>query len=391
MNDALPKSGHFPVLLQQELCYKLLRDEPTTWRYGEDAATVTSFIDFLQFHGIECLVLERLDLLADCPASLRARLAPLVRARAAIELRSRQAMDAVLAALAAANIEVLTYKGAALAYSLYRNPVWRTRSDTDMLIGEDKLETAIALLLQLGYRRTTTDDEIVFYQLDFGKPDAAGAGQNIDLHWKLSNSEVLCDLLPFGELWSRRQQVPALSVHANTVAAADALLIACLHRGIHQQASYTVNDITHHTGDRLIWLYDIDQLARAFGVQQWLDFFALARGKGLVATCRQGLLKAQQAFATPLPDTWAAELAGAAIAMPDRYLQGGAIKRHWYDLQACKGIRNKARHCVQVLLPPAEYMRHKYADSRVRWLPWLYLRRAVSGLLMRWRQGDDSA
>ena len=56
------------------------------------------------------------------------------------------------------------------------------------------------------------------------------------------------------------------------------------------------------------------------------------------------------------------------------------MRRRWLEFQAREGLRGKLRFARELALPPASYMREFYPNARVNWLPWLYLRRAVSKL-----------
>ena len=68
--------------------------------------------------------------------------------------------------------------------------------------------------------------------------------------------------VPARELLARALPLPALGPHARGPGDVDALLIACMHRATHRHNPYTVNGEDHHDPDRLIWLTDIDLLAR---------------------------------------------------------------------------------------------------------------------------------
>jgi len=48
-----------------------------------------------------------------------------------------RAVGEVIEALTVRGIETLFFKGTALGYSLYDNPVWRTRGDTDLLVAPE--------------------------------------------------------------------------------------------------------------------------------------------------------------------------------------------------------------------------------------------------------------
>lgn len=379
--------GQAPAAAHDLLCQALLRGERQSWPFADCVADVERFLERVTFHGIECLLVERLACLDACPESVRLALKQLATERALWELRNRRLMQLALEALATAGINTLVYKGTALAYSLYPNPVWRTRSDTDLLVAPDQLQASITVLESLGYRQYSDAEEAIFYKLYFSQIAPEGGEHNIDLHWKLNNSELLSGLFSFTELYSRSVPLPALSGQARTVSHADALLIACLHRGVHKLSAYTVNHKTYYSGDRLIWLQDIDLLARQLQPAEWVQFFECSKAKGLTRICRESLALAGAWFMTSLPKHWEISLAQLEQGLPDRYLAAGPFLRAWLDLQACRNLSAKLGYCRHILCPPATYMHNKFADARWQWLPWLYLRRIVTGLLHRFRLG----
>jgi hypothetical protein len=365
---------------QRELFLPLLRGEVVAWPQGLDA---TAFIELAQFHGVTCLLIETLSRLQGVPPGVVQRLQSLGRERAMWELRNRQLVRESLDALAAAGIPALVYKGTALAYSLYTNPVWRMRSDSDVLISEDKLGQACDVLQRLGYRQYGASEEMIFYKLYFEQSMPEGGVHNIDLHWRLNNSVLLSGLFSFDELLRSAVPVPALGPNAQAPADVDALLIACMHRGVHQQAIYTVGELQHYTGDRYIWLKDIDLLLRRLTPVQWLGFASAARERGLVRICQESIHLSRQLFATPLSVGWEHDLFTHDSGAADHYLFATPLGRATRDLGACRSGCEKLRFIARHLLPPVDYMRNRYADAGLQWLPWLYLRRIVRGLAAR--------
>jgi hypothetical protein len=367
---------------QRELFLPLLRGESIRWPQDLDLAV---FFELAQFHGVTCLLLESLSRLEGVPAAVIQRLQGMGRERAMWELRNRQLMREAIDALAQAGIPSLVFKGTALAYSLYTNPVWRMRSDSDVLISEDKLACATAVLQRLGYRQYGASEEMIFYKIYFEQSMPEGGVHNIDLHWRFNNSELLSGLFRFEQLLQRSVPVPALGSEVRAPCEVDALLIACLHRGVHHQAVYTVGQQQHYTGDRYIWLKDIDLLLRQLSPAQWSEFVVAAHERGVVQICRDSVTLSARLYGTPLPATWQQDLPLYDEGQADRYILAGQLGRVSRDFCACSGGYDKLRFIARQLLPPVEYMRHKYADARMRWLPWLYLRRIVAGVFLRAR------
>ena len=51
------------------------------------------------------------------------------------------------------------------------------------------------------------------------------------------------------------------------------------------------------------------------------------------------------------------------------------------DFRAIEGVPNKLRFMRELVVPPASYMRANYPKAPAFWLPWLYARRAVGGVV----------
>jgi hypothetical protein len=87
-------------------------------------------------------------------------------------------------------------------------------------------------------------------------------------------------------------------------------------------------------------------------------------------------------FATRVPE----EVLGALRASVEplaRYLRAGLARRAWIDMWALPDWASRVGYCREIFFPPPSYMREKYAEARLAWLPWLYARRAAEGLARR--------
>jgi hypothetical protein len=182
------------------------------------------------------------------------------------------------------------------------------------------------------------------YQACLTREVAGGGEHTLDLHWKISNSELLSRLFSYDELREAAVPLPALSPHAFGAGLVHALLIACMHRAGHKQAPYFVDGVAHYSGDRLIWLYDIHLLAQAMSPAQWDEFLRLAGQKGLRAVCLEGIEQTRSRFATPVPQEVLDELARPGSLEPAaQYLDARHLKRRWLDLCAHQGLAGKLR------------------------------------------------
>jgi hypothetical protein len=288
----------------------------------------------------------------------------------------------VLAALASAGVRTLPFKGAVLAHTHYPAPHVRVRTDTDVLVPLCDVPALEHALRCLGYSRPPeTSGRLVSYQSHYQKTDRHGVMHAFDVHWKISNLQVLADRLTFEELWQSRRAVPALGSAVVTVSDAHALLLAVVHLA------------GHHPGSRdLLWIYDLHLLARRLAPEEMRQVHALAAARGLSQIAAEGLALAQERFGT-------AAIAGAVDTLRDRaaHEEGAAIIRGpWsqadmlrLDLHALPSWRARWQLVREHLFPPAEYMRARYGDRSSLSLPGLYVWRALRGA-PRWLRSRDA-
>ena len=127
------------------------------------------------------------------------------------------------------------FKGTALAYGVYANPVWRDRGDTDMIVTHQDWGRASETLVALGFRRNTgVSSEFVSYQDNYTKETQGGGQHTIDLHRRINNSELLSRLFSYSELQAEAWPLPALCKGALAAGRVHALLLAGLHPATHR-------------------------------------------------------------------------------------------------------------------------------------------------------------
>ena len=153
-----------------------------------------------------------------------------------------------------------------------------------------------------------------------------------------------------------------------------ALLVACMHR----------DGSAWHDRDRLIWLYDIHLLFAAMSAAEQDAFAALAVQRGVQACCHEGLAAAARWFETPVPATVWTELSAPAthpsLTRRFRHSNLGLLVDDWKRLPGGGARRALLR---ELFAPPPERLLQKFGKSDRRWLPLLYLRQVVGGLVRR--------
>ncbi len=298
------------------------------------------------------------------------------------ELAHRAELKRVLTGFTMMGVAPLLLKGAPLSFTHYAHPALRPRGDTDFLLAPAERERAEAALERLGYRRGSgVTGKFVSYQADWSRRDSHRIEHHLDVHWRISNSQMLARLLTFDEMAASAEPIPALGPHARAPGPVHALLFACMHRAGHANVPYYSDGVPRQGGDRLIWLYDIHLLLTAMTEAQRDEFARLAADKGLKAVCREGIEAAQRAFGTAVPLGLAKALEHSGAPEPtQRLLRGGPLQQMWGDVRALDTWGDRIGLLREHALPGRSYMAQKYPNARLRWLPILYARRAWGGL-----------
>lgn len=367
----------------------LLRGEGPASVQGMDAASAAALADACVVHGVHGVLFHQLSPSARwlaLPDAVRERLDDQARADMAWELAHKAGLAANLEALADAGVEVLLLKGTALAYSLYPVPSIRSRGDTDLFIRSDDLPVLCDVLERLGFAKDVVSQGIG-YQINLRKTDRFGLAHTLDVHWRISNSEVFSEVLGWEEARRSSVALPALGAHAYGLHRVHALIHACIHRASHFHSPYYVDDVAYLERNRLIWLYDIHLLVGALQVADWTLFTNLAIERAVSAVCRDTLQAAEEAFGTNVPSEvsnalsrpWRTELsAQLLIASPWRAA--------WVDLRAQRGLTARLHFLRDLVLPSRAYMLRKYNERRGWLLPYLYVRRVLEGIPRRMRR-----
>lgn len=335
-------------------------------------------MDTARSEGIGPLLAERLRVLPGVPPRLSAELKHHRIQVESLELLREPRLRQLLGALAAAGIDAVLMKGAALAYWLYASPGLRPRTDTDMLIREADIAGVRAVLEDLGYELSAGDaGSALNYQFIASRPLGNGQFDVVDVHWRISNRLEFARLFDFEELNARAIPLPEIGPSAIGLGLADSLLLACLHR---------VGHLNEGEPERLIWLYDVHLLVEALGETSAPDFVTLMEAKRLTAICDAGIARAAACFGTRIPTSVAEALRMRQADEPSRRLLGaGPIRTLWLQCLAQPDWRHRWFFLRELAFPPHNHMRRKYPRVRSP-LWWLYARRGVEGLRKRLRR-----
>jgi hypothetical protein len=387
-DQRLPRRDHnrsatTPMLEIDALLCAALRGATPTWLAVGDMDFAARFLERSAYQGVQSLLHQLLDakqaIAKGWPPEVLAECRRQAIGRTMWELRHQALLSQVLEELASIDAQPVLFKGTALAYGLYPNPVLRTRGDTDLLIPLHARGRATEVLAHMGFQRDPgVRGDCMSHQESLTYAEPGGSHHCLDLHWQVNNEGLLVELFTYEELRARAQPLPELGPRAIAPDPLHALLLACMHRSRHKQAPYYVDGVAHYSGDRLIWLYDIHLLAQRLTGDDWHELIEMATRKGLRALCREGLHLARMCSSTEVPPEVMEALARPGNPEPiAAYMERSAIRRLWMDFCVIGGWRYKLGFLSEKLFPPAGYMRQQYPDAKLTWLPWLYLRRAT--------------
>ena len=317
------------------------------------------------------------------PEAIQATLRRASAARAIVSELVDAELRRVIAAIGAAGIRVVLIKGAALAYTHYRRPHLRPRSDSDLVIDEAGRDATADVLSTLGYVRSdAVDGGLITQQFQWTRVLNPGLVHAVDVHWRVFNPHLFAGVLPTASLLARAVPVPALGSHALSPCASDALLLACVHR------------VAHHAGEAdALWDFDIHLVAASLGVDEASTFVTAVASSGVRAVAASTIAGAQARFGTRLPPPMVPLLEFAADRREptSMFLEPGRrqVDVLSSDLAALHGWRARARLLLQHLFPSPAYMRAKYGLRSQALLPLAYARRIVAGV-PRWLRSQRS-
>ncbi len=241
------------------------------------------------------------------PASARTTLAEVYRANVLRSYMMETELARIAAALAAIGMPIALLKGAATGRTVYGSPAARLVNDLDLLIPAAGAEEARRAVAALGYaahgplgsgrlgrwqRRYRSE-----LQLVCTNPDRRGL--LVELHWSLVELPYYVERIPMADVWATTRPVEGLP-GASIPDAATLLLHSCAHLALH-----------HSRNLRLLWLVDVDRLAR-WDALDWEAVTARAERWGLGLATQAALEVTAAWLGTPLPAGAMARLAELA-------------------------------------------------------------------------------
>lgn len=194
--------------------------------------------------------------------------------------------------LAAIGVEVVPYKGLALAEGIYGDIALRQSGDIDLLIRPQDLPRIRKAVKDLGYTPhspLTEVEESSYLKSGYECAFDAAAGRNLlEVQWAIQPRFYAVDFDVEG-LFQRAVTVSVAGHAMKTPCAEDLFLILALHAA-------------KHVWGRLIWLCDLDRIMKLPGLN-WDGIAAQATSMGIVRILRVTMLLATDVLGTAIPQT----------------------------------------------------------------------------------------
>lgn len=281
----------------------------------------------------------------------------------------------VLQSLGTEGVRVLVMKGSALSMSIYPRPGLRPRCDTDLLISSSDSDQVAKNMRQLGYLLSpVTSGDVVNSARIFTKAGPFGTTHVFDVHLDLSSyKHRFSDEMQFEKLWA--SSIPVGSQAIRSISRHYALLLACFHRAVHFS----------HTGERLIWLYDVHLLIQSMKISEIKSVISSARKYHIQSLVQDALRQSRYWFGTEVSlDNFGVDLSSEDIELSEILFCNN--KKRSIRLKTLNEVghlvswREKFRYLSYRVFPPVDYMLDLYDTNRKWALPFLYLHRILKGL-----------
>lgn len=320
-----------------------------------------------RYHGLQGLLAENPHFAEAAPVATRALFRD-AAADAISDVLRHELLGEICSAFAAAGVDMVLLKGAALAYLVYEKPALRPRLDTDIIVAPEQKGAARDVLAQLGFAASPV--HVPHYQTTFTL-ERSGIPFPVDLHWRAANSDFLTQLYTFETLRAGAQ--PVTRLHPRAVAPSDEMLLSFA-------ITHLLFDRDYRAGMRFIWLVDLRAIAARMDRAAWERFSLLQASIGGCGAAALALREAEVRLGRFVPETAMARLGAAPEGQLSRYLAASEFGRMRRDL-LCRNRRQALTYLGGVLFPPRARLMEIYGPVP-RWqAPLLYLHRAATGIV----------
>jgi len=309
------------------------------------------------------------------PDAIMSALAPLHAQAVAIEMLREIQAQRLQSVLLQLDLPFLLLKGAALAHWAYDCAHLRSRDDLDVLFADEaSAQRAITSLESLGYQRVGSQFNGPNYEQCLRLDSKDGLTWWVDVHWRMSNHPVFAERFSFQELLER-----SIVFSENNAVRGLGAVHAFLHAAIHRMSNLLIG-----SGDRLIWLFDLHQIAHRLHAQDWQQLIEIARVRQLAGPCVSSMDRCTALFSTAWPPLVLGEL--RALAELERFKVKNAHSRWYFEWQTLRSVPVAMRlsFVLRKVWPARAYMNERYGLTHAHQLPVAYVRRWLTGANIVW-------
>jgi hypothetical protein len=263
---------------------RLLSREPLRWNL---------LLDLAERHGTQPLLYQTLVGIEDADVVPSAEM-PAWKQRFQLNLHkalflSRELIR-IVDCLSALGIEVLPYKGVALAELAYGDIALRHAGDIDLLIRPQDFPRIRETVRELGYTPHLTfleAEERAYLKSGYECAFDGAAGPNLlEVQWAIQPSFYAVDF-DMDALFQRAVKITVAGHSMKTLSSEDLLLVLSAHA-------------TKHVWGRLIWLCDIARIM-ALPALDWTWIASQAKALGIVRILRVTMLLANRLLGSTIP------------------------------------------------------------------------------------------
>jgi hypothetical protein len=302
-------------------CLRPLLKQPVRWK---------SLFDLAERHGTQPLLYQALQGLEEAvpPAEMRALKQSYQTNLHKALLLSRELIR-IVESLTARGIEVMPYKGVALAEVIYGDIALRQSGDIDLLIHPRDLPRIRDAVAELGYTPhlgLSDAEECAYLKSGYECVFDGTAGPNLlELQWAIQPRFYAVDF-DMQSLFQRAVTIPVAGQPMKTPSPADLFLILSVHAA-------------KHVWGRLVWLCDIAQLMHRPDLD-WNWIGSQAQGLGVVRILRVTMFAANRLLGAQIPAAAQESLPedAAAATMVDE-IQPHIISEDAFDAESLAYFR----------------------------------------------------
>lgn len=294
-----------------------LTDRPTPLS-APPAADWQEVMPALHGHGVLPMLYPRLrrsERWQELAATTQAALADAFRFNAIRTFLLDEELARIGTSLAADGIPMMMLKGLATARLLYGSAAERTVNDMDLLVPQADVGRALKLLRGLGYQQQGLTVVGAWQRRYHCEVALVGAQRLlVEVHWSLVESPYHIDRIDMATVWRGRKPAAHLP-NAWTPDPATLLVHSAAHLALH-----------HSRQLRLVWLVDLDRLAR-LPQMDWDEVLNRAQQWRLELAVQAALAATTRWLETPMPASVAASLAASAVDPAGSILWGVGDER----------------------------------------------------------------